>query len=136
MNRIEEREKVLDSLLNSNSRNAEEIKAVERVTNNIRDDVRSERRHQFIISAGLYAILGAVFATMLAQELLQGIVIGGGWTAYMGALGLKSDYAERKAVKDDATAKLEEVLSKLEQGELSDSDKLSLMSEVAVARAL
>ena len=33
-------------------------------------------------------------------------------------------------------AKLKEALSKLEQGELSDSDKLSLMSEVAVTRAL
>lgn len=137
LKRVEEREKILDAMIQSTPKTASEIEAVEKATNNLRDDMRADRRRQFLVAASLYAILGAFFASMLAQDMLQAIVIGAGWTAYMGALGLKRDYAERKTVKDDITVKLEEALSKEEQGTpLSDNDRTFLMAEVEVARAL
>jgi len=76
----------------------------------LRDDLRSDMRQQFALAATLYVVLGAFFAAALAQDLLQALVIGAGWTAYLGAFGLKRDYAERKLIKDKATEELEAAL--------------------------
>ena len=111
MKRVEDREKILDKLIEDPKRKPEEIEAIEAATNNLRDDIRKDRRHQFALAAGLYAVLGAFSAAMLAQDLLQSLVIGAGWTAFLGAMGLKKDYADRKSVKDQTTEKLENALS-------------------------
>jgi len=91
---------------------------------------------QFGLAAGLYAILGAFFAAMLARDLLQAILIGAGWTAYLGALGLKKDYAQRKSIKDEATEKLETAVAQAKQGALTDKDFEDLQVEVQVSKAL
>jgi hypothetical protein len=52
-----------------------------------------ERWRQFAIATPLYALLGAFFASALAQDLLQAVVIGAGWTTVIGTLGLKKEYA-------------------------------------------
>jgi hypothetical protein len=148
MRRVEEREKILDKLIKDPKRNPEEIKAVEIAANNLRDDMRDDRRRQFTSAAALYALLGAFFAALLARDLIQALVIGAGWTACLGALGLKKDYAERKSMKDQTTEKLteklEDTISKVTTGkapEQADWDKLSsdwndLRMEAQVSRAL
>ena len=136
LRRVDEREKLLDKLLHEQPRNAEEIKAVEIATNNLRDDIRINRRNQFFIASGLYAILGAFFAMLLAQDLLQAVLIGAGWTAYLGAMGLKNDYAHRKSLKDKTTEKLEEALINIRSGGSVDPLYDELSAEAQVSKAL
>jgi len=110
MKRVEEREKIIDKLIRAENKDPEVISAIEKATDNLRDDLRSDMRQQFALAATLYVVLGAFFAAALAQDLLQALVIGAGWTAYLGAFGLKRDYAERKSIKDKATEELEAAL--------------------------
>ena len=148
MKRVEEREKILDKLIEEPNKNPEVIKAVEIATNNLRDDMRDDRRRQFALAAALYALLGGFFAALLARDLLQALVIGSGWTACLGALGLKKDYAARKSMKDQTTEKLtekfEDALSRGQRGQVpeqADWDELragwdELRMEAQVSRAL
>jgi hypothetical protein len=90
------------------------IEAVERAVNNLRDDLRAERWRQFGIAAFFYVILGGAVATILAADILQALVIGAGWTGWLGTLGLKADYAKRKELKDTV---LEETLERAGKAE-------------------
>ncbi len=148
MKRVEEREKILDKLMKDPNIKADKISAVEKATDNLRDDMRDDRWRQFTLAAVLYALLGAFFAVLIARDLLQALAIGAGWTAFLGALGLKKDYAERKTLKDQTTEKLtdkfEDTLSQVKIGKIpqqADWDKLSadwddLRMEAQVSRAL
>jgi hypothetical protein len=100
----------LVELVAAEGADADKIRAVEKSVNNLRDDLRSERWRQFAVASIFYVALGAAIAALLASNLLQAIVIGAGWTGLVGSLGLKSDYAKRKAVKDSA---LEETVNLL-----------------------
>ena len=51
---------------------------------------------------------------LVTADLLQALVIGAGWTGFLGTLGLKKDYAERKAPKD---ATLEKTLERAKKAE-------------------
>jgi len=132
LKRVEEREKKLDDLIKGTGTNPEVIKAVEAAANNLRDDLRSERQRQFLEAAVLYTILGAFVASALARDFLQAVVIGAGWTAYLGAFGLKKDYAARKEVKDEVIEKLEKVQG--DSGPPPGFDELR--EEARIARAL
>lgn len=101
-NRMHQR---LEDLINEPNSNPEMIKAVETAVNDLRDDLSSERWRQFGIATILYAILGAFFAALLAKDLLQALVIGAGWTAVLGTVGLKNDYDGRKKIKDEQLEK-------------------------------
>lgn len=102
----------LEEVTDSPHPNASVIKAIERTVNNLRDDLRTERWRQFAIATILYAVLGAFFSTLIARDILQAIVIGAGWTGFLGTLGLQKDYAERKVVKDKA---LEKTISRVKE---------------------
>jgi hypothetical protein len=102
-------------LIDAPSIEADDVVAVEKAIDSLRDDLRAERRRQFGIAAVLYAILGAFFSALLAQDLLQALVIGAGWTGYIGSLGLKSDYAERASTKDTALERVETALGQIKQ---------------------
>jgi hypothetical protein len=65
-----------------------------------------------LLASLLYTVLGAAFASALAQDLLQAFVIGAGWTGLIGSFGLRTDYAQRKTRKDQA---LNEVVGELER---------------------
>ena len=140
LKRVEEREKILDDLLKAAVKNPAEIAAVEVATNNLRDDVTADRRRQFALAAAIYTVLGAFFAAMLARDVLQALVIGAGWTSYLGALGLKKDYAERKSFKDEVTARLESIVSRSLQGAILTDHEIkearSALSEAVVSKAL
>jgi hypothetical protein len=140
LRRVEEREKILDELVRGPNRDAGQIKAIEDVTNNLRDDVIADRTRQFKLAGLLYAVLGAFFATLLAENLLQALVIGAGWTAYLGALGLKRDYAERKNTKDEIIERIEGMVShSLQARNLDDEERKEareLLLEASVAKAL
>jgi hypothetical protein len=140
LKRVEEREKILDDLLKAVVKNPAEIAAVEVATNNLRDDVAADRRRQFALAAAIYTVLGAFFAAMLARDVLQALVVGAGWTSYLGALGLKKDYAERKSVKDEATERLETIVSRAIQGAVLTDHEIreaqSALSEAVVSKAL
>ena len=106
--------KQLGELIGAPTRDAAAIAAVGKAVNDLRDDLRMERRHQFAIATVLYALLGAFFSAFLAQDMLQALVIGAGWTGLLGTLGLKKDYAERKAKKDENQNHLLERVKQLE----------------------
>lgn len=132
LKRLEEREKQLDKLIKSTSPDPKVIEAIERATNHLRDDLRTDRWRQFSLGAFLYALLGAAFAAMLARDLLQAVVIGAGWTAFLGAIGLKSDFAKRKEAKDETSARLESMLG--DSGPPPGFEELR--EEARIARAL
>lgn len=92
----------LEQLISASPVDSPAVQAIEKTVNNLRDDLRTERWRQFGIAAVLYVILGAFFAALLAQDILQALVMGAGWTAFLGTLGLKKDYSVRKTRKDDA----------------------------------
>lgn len=100
--RLERHSEQLEKLITTSPPDAAGIAAVENAVNNLRDDLRAERWRQFAIAAVFYAVLGAAISTLLATDILQALVIGAGWTSFLGALGLKRDYAERKELKDTA----------------------------------
>src|SRR3712207_2270446 len=74
----------LEELSNASRPDWEGVKATERAVNNLRDDVRSERRWLYGIAAPLYLIAGTAFATAFAQDILEALVIGAGWTTFIG----------------------------------------------------
>lgn len=100
--RLERWSERLETLVQETPPSPEAIRAVEQSVNNLRDDLGAERWRQFAIASFLYLFLGATFAAIFASDLLQALLIGAGWTGIAGSLGLKRDYAERKAVKDEA----------------------------------
>ena len=112
--RLERLSRRLEELINASPPDAAAIAAVESAVNNLRDDLWAERWRQFGIAAFLYAVLGAFFSAMLAKDLLQALFIGAGWTGLLGTLGLKNDYATRKAFKDAA---LEKTLERAKRAE-------------------
>lgn len=136
LKRLEEREKILDELIKNPPENPEVLKAVESATNNLRDDLRVDRWRQFMLATVLYAFLGAFFASLLAKGFIQAMVVGAGWTGFIGALGLKRDYAERKLLKDETTKKLETALSQATKQVLKEKDLSDLKLEASVSRAL
>jgi hypothetical protein len=112
---VAEWEKILDGLLQKTPRDTEEIKAVGMETNSLRDDVRKSQRGQYKQALVQYVFLGGAFAAMLSTNLLQALVIGAGWTAYLGSIGLKKDFADRKAKKDETIKELKEKVSPKEK---------------------
>jgi opacity protein-like surface antigen len=98
--RLETRERKLDDLLKSDHPDLDEITSVQNSINDLRNYVRKERRYQFLLAAVLYAILGAAIAALLAQDILQAIVIGAGWTGFVGALGLRRDRDARETARN------------------------------------
>lgn len=113
--RLERLSEQLEKLITSSAPDAAVIKVVESAVNNLRDDLRAERWRQFGIAAVLYAVLGAAVSTLLATDILQALVIGAGWTSFLGVLGLKRDYAERKELKDTALEETAERAKKAEE---------------------
>jgi hypothetical protein len=91
------------------------IDAVNEVVDRLRDDLHAERWRQFGIALLFYTFLGAFFAMALAQDLLQALVIGAGWTGYMGSFGLKRDAQERKNVKNEVIAEVQTLVDGLEE---------------------
>lgn len=134
--------KRLGELISASRIDAPVVEAVEKTVNNLRDDLRSESWRQYAIASTLYAILGASIAALLAKDLLQAFVIGAGWTGFIGSLGLKRDYAERKAIKDTALGEALSVATaaKLEPGQqmraLAPEGLDRLERNVRVAQAL
>ncbi len=82
---------------------AQELKSM---VNDFGDRLNKERWRQFSLSALLYIVIGAFFAAFLAHDVLQALVIGAGWTGYLGAVGLKSDAQERGSRKNEKIVEL------------------------------
>lgn len=128
-NRLKDLYGRLEELIKAPSVEADDVEAVEKVVNNLRDDLREERWRQFVIAAVFYAVLGAFFSTLLAQDMLQALLIGAGWTGYLGILGLKRDYAERASEKDSALEKSEDALEELRQLVESQQEAIKRIQE-------
>jgi len=105
----------LEDLIKADPPNPPAISAVQGAVDNYRKDLRKEQWRLFAVAGFLYAILGAFFATLLAKDILQAIVIGAGWTGLAGTLGLKKDYESRKATKDEALDKAMDTIKELNQ---------------------
>jgi len=104
---------------------------------NLRRHVTSERWKQFVIASVLYLLLGAFFASALAQDLLQAAAIGAGWTGLAGTLGLKSDYTKRKESKDAVIGELQEHVDdlKIKAAAAPDPGQVAA-SEIAIPKPL
>lgn len=106
--------------------NHQHLTALGNQIDRLRDDVRAERRSQFLWGAILYLVLGMAVALALATNWLQAVVIGAGWTAYVGTFGLKSDYAARKEVKDRTIKGLTETVDEAPDTELSEDQEIKV----------
>jgi len=91
-----------DDLLNKDGFKTGEAHEIEATVGNLRDSLYKEKWHQFGFAFFLYALIGAFFATFIAQDALQALLIGAGWTGYLGAVGLKSESKESGSRKNDA----------------------------------
>ncbi len=109
--RLDQFYKRIDELTKINSFDPKTVGVLSDMVDKMRDDLRGERWRQFWLAAVLYALLGAFFAAMLAQDILQALVIGAGWTGFVGNLGLKSDYKKRSSEKDSALDNLQAIVT-------------------------
>lgn len=145
--RLELLYKRLLSLAQEAAPDAAAIEALNESVDRLRDDLRRETWRQFGIALLFYAVLGAFFASALARDLLQAIVIGAGWTGYTGVFGLKSDYRQRKQTKDEQLEAAERLVDDLQRdghttvgsegvARAEPSHLATLQSELRVARAL
>lgn len=98
--RLDQLRKKQDDLWKEDPINAHAAQAIEVAVNNLYNNLNKERWRQFSLAAFLYAILGAFFASLLAQDVIQALLIGAGWTGYLGAFGLKREMEERGSRKD------------------------------------
>ena len=81
---------------------------------------------------------------MIANDLLQALAIGAGWTGIVGSLGLKRDYSARSDTKDSALSALEQHLDWLQSQASKPNVDVSpedvkpegLVHKVEVAQAL
>jgi hypothetical protein len=133
----------LEDMLDDSPMQAPMVKALEATINNLRDDLRKERWRQYFVASLVYALGGALFAAALARDMTQAIVIGAGWTSFLGAVGIKSDTMFRFDVKDGAIDKLSSRLGALVKAQpaiaadAGGADRLdSVMREATIARAL
>jgi len=115
MKRLESEEQRLDQMIKDPDVKPEQLSAVSNAVNKIRDDISNDKRRQFTLAAFIYLVLGAFFAGMLATNMLQALVIGFGWTAVVGVLGLNSDNQFRKSQKDGAIDDLENKITALKK---------------------
>lgn len=69
-----------------------------------------DRRQQFVTASFFYVVLGTLFASAVAQDLLQAIAVGGGWTGIMGSFALKQDHEKRAERKNKALAEGKEYI--------------------------
>lgn len=124
--RLERISRTLEVLIQSQDSNAEKIHEVENAANNLRDDLRAERWRQFTTASLLYGFLAAFFSAALATNLLQAIVIGAGWTSFLGSVGLQSDFRRRKEFKDEA---LENALPIIEAEEARQKQNTNIVPD-------
>jgi hypothetical protein len=118
----------LDVLINSENVSPQAIEAIGKQLNDLRDDIRADRRNQFALGAVLYVVLGAIVALALAPDLFTAVAISSGWTSFLGAFGLKTDFAERKEQKTNAIKALELARDEPPPAQLEE--------QVAIAKAL
>jgi hypothetical protein len=91
--------KLQDKLIEKDPPDSEAIRTLETTINNLRDNLKAEKWRQFGVAASLYTLFGGFFACLFAQDVLQAIVIGAGWTSYIGTIGLKSDFRQMDSEK-------------------------------------
>jgi hypothetical protein len=104
------------------------IEALNKAADALRDDLNAERARQFMLALLLYTLLGALFATMLAQGMVQAIVFGATWTNLLGAFGLRSEFDVQVKRKDEAILAAENAL-----GGMYDDPDATIASEVQEA---
>lgn len=133
----------MEHLIDDSPMQAPMVAALEASVNNLRDDLRGERWRQFFIASLLYALGGAFSASALALDMVQAVVVGAGWTAFLGAIGVKSDAMFRFTAKDAAIDKLSSRLGAFAKAqpagatEAGSVDRLeAVMREATVAKSL
>ena len=109
--RLDELNKHLSQALDTKPISSDTVKALGEMIDTARDDLRAELWRQYVLGAVLYTILGAFFASALAGDAIQAIVLGATWTSFLGVFGLKQDFASRNAVKEEALRTSEEALT-------------------------
>lgn len=105
--------------------NVNEADILQKAVGDLRDDISKERWRQFGIAAFMYAVIGAFFAAFLAQDALQALMIGAGWTGVMGSLGLKRDYEERSSKKNNAINELQKRVDEQNKKINEQSDEIN-----------
>lgn len=81
---------------------------------------RADALHRRILAQGLilYAFLGGAFAVLFAETLVQGMLIGFGWTAIADRFGLKREEAAKAGRRDQEIGKLEKAAGEGEDAQI------------------
>lgn len=80
---------------------------------------------QFMLSSVLFIVLGCFFSLMIAQDLLQALIIGAGWTGILGSFGLKQDYKERNTLKNNVLEAAENTMRAYHRQAAEDEKQIS-----------
>ncbi|MDL1910862.1 hypothetical protein FBQ81_09255 [Chloroflexi bacterium CFX6] len=80
-----------------------------------RDDLERKRQGMFRSWSLLYVLLGGFFSALLAQDLLQAITIGAGWTSVLAAFGLNKEKQEAKSEATKQADIVEQSIKDLEK---------------------
>lgn len=131
--RLRRFQRKVENMLNEPDIQPDRVQAVEQCVNDLQKSIQLRQRNQWWIAGFIYVVLGIIIAAALAQNLLQAVAIGAGWTGVIGTLGLKSDYEERKSKKD---TELTNLLSRIDhlEGLLNAGQKQEL-NESSVLRS-
>lgn len=98
---IDEWTKDLNELIKSQKpENEGLIKATGDQIDRLRDDMTRERWKLFLVGSILYIVIGIAIALLLAQNVLDALIIGAGWASIIGSLGLRQNYTESSSVKN------------------------------------
>lgn len=103
------------ALENPTSVNPSLIDAFSNDADKQRDDLERKRQGMFRNWALMYVLLGAFFAALLAQDLLQAITIGAGWTSFLAAVGLSKENQETKSEAAKEAEIVEQAIKELEK---------------------
>lgn len=80
----------LDVLMRNAGRgNAELLEKVAGAINDLRDDIRKEKMAQYWTAFAVFILAGAGFALLFADTLLDALLMGGGWSGFLGAVSLR-----------------------------------------------
>ena len=87
------------------------ITAINNVIDDYRDDLSKENWKQFKIAAVLYVLIGTLIAMIFAQDILQALVFGIGWTTIVNNILVKKDIKSIMQSKNDALENAKQLMS-------------------------
>ncbi|WP_406661295.1 hypothetical protein V7O66_01895 [Methanolobus sp. ZRKC3] len=102
--------------------------------NSQRKQLNREKTFSQIAGIIIYLFVGGVVATILADNLLEAITFGAGWTGLIGIFGIKADAEKRRNEVDMEDARNADIIEG-KIGKAQDKIKMDISNKIEVAQA-